>query len=412
MATGKREPMKITAVKPILCHGAFRTWTFVKVETDAGITGWGDATEWVRAQAHARIIAEDLAPLVLGENPFDIEKLWQKLWVASYVGGKDLNVALTGIETALWDIVGKALGTPVYNLLGGRCFERVRLYYDFCDSYGGRVAGGAGRLDGDTSLQGIARQAALIKAQKFTALKTHPLGLALRPAITRAASLKAISATVEKIRTIREAVGDEVDICMDLNNRLDLPSSMALAKALEPYHLLVLEDPIRQDESPGSYRRLAEATATPIGTGENLYTVWEFRDYLEIGALDVVMPDFCHTGVLQGRKIAALAEAYHLPLVPHNPNSPLSTIISAHLCATLPNFLALEYIADVLEPAWRDTVMSPPLGSLVKDGHLDLPTGPGWGVEMHEDEITRHPYEEVWYHVRMQSGRPREERGK
>lgn len=397
--------MKITEVKPILCHGVFRTWTFVKVSTDAGITGWGDATEWVRAKGHCTIIEEDLSPLVIGENPFDIEKLWQKMWVASYVGGKDLNVAMTGIETALWDIVGKALGTPVYNLLGGKCHDRLRLYYDFCDSYGAGLVGDTARQEGDSSLHGVAKQAQFIKDLQFTALKTHPVGLAPRPAITRSADLKAINATVEKIKTIRDTVGDAVDICLDVHNTLDLPSSMTLAKALEPYHLLFLEDPIRQDESPGSYKRLAESTSTPIGTGENLYTVWEFRDYLEIGALDVALPDFCHTGILQGKKIAALAEAYHLPLVPHNPNSPLSTIISGHLCANVPNFLALEYISDPLEPAWRDTVMTPSLGALVKDGYLELPIGPGWGVEIHEDELVKHPYQEVWYRVKMRSAK-------
>jgi len=404
-APNRRDSVRITEVRPILCHGAFRTWTFVKVSTDAGITGWGDATEWVRAQGHAKIIEEDLSPMVMGENPFDIEKLWQKMWVASYVGGKDLSVAMTGIETALWDIVGKALGTPVYNLLGGKCHDRLRLYYDFCDSFGARLVDDRTRQDGDASLEGVARQARMIAAEKFTALKTHPVGLAPRPAITRSAGTKAIHATVEKVRTIREAVGDEVEICLDVHNTLDLPSSMALAKALEPYHLLFLEDPIRQDESPGSYQRLAEATSTPIGTGENLYTIWEFRDYLENGALDVALPDFCHTGILQGKKIAALAEAYHLPLVPHNPNSPLSTIISAHLCANVPNFVALEYIADPLEPSWRDAVMTPPLASFVKDGHLELPTGPGWGVDLHEEEMRKHPYEEVWYRVKMRAGK-------
>jgi galactonate dehydratase len=409
-ASGQSAPregarMKITEVKPILCHGAFRTWTFVKVSTDEGITGWGDATEWVRAQAHCTVIEEDLSPLVIGENPFDIEKLWQKMWVTSYVGGKDLSVAMTGIETALWDIVGKALGTPVYNLLGGKCYDRVRLYYDYCDSYGAGLRGGTQRQEGDSSLVGVAKQAQFIKDQKFTALKMHPVGLAPRPAITRSASLAAISATVEKVRTIRDVVGDDVDIALDVHNVLDLPSSMALAKALEPYRLLFLEDPIRQDESPRSYQRLADATSTPIGTGENLYTVWDFRDFLEIGGLDVLLPDFCHTGVLQGKKIAALAEAFHVPLVPHNPNSPLSTIISAHVCANLPNFLALEYMSDPLEPAWRDTVMRPALGSLVKDGHLEVPSGPGWGVEIDEEELARHPYEEVWYRVKMRSAK-------
>jgi len=389
--------MKITEVKPVLCQGAFRTWTFVKVTTDEGITGWGDATEWVRALAHATIITEDLAPLVVGENPFDIEKLWQKMWVASYVGGKDLSVAMTGIETALWDIVGKALHTPVYDLLGGKCHERVRLYHTAGDAYGGGHREDGTYDRGDSSLAGIAKQARFIKQQGFTALKVHPVGLAVRPAITRTVSLQAISASVERVKIIREVVGDDVDIAMDLNNRLDVPSSMALAKALEPYQLMFLEDPIRQDESPGSYKRLADATSTPIGTGENLYTVWDFRNYLEIGALDVVLPDICHAGILQGKKIAALAEAYHLPVAPHNPNSPLSTIISGHLCASIPNFLALEFFPSEREVPWADRVMTPPLTSLVKEGHLTLPAGPGWGVDIDEEQVARHAGARAWH---------------
>ena len=398
--------MKITKVETLLCNGGYRTWTLVKVTTDEGLIGWGDATEWVRAQAHKKVIEEDLSPLVIGENPFDIEKLWQKMWIASYVGGKDLSVAMTGIETALWDIVGKALNTPVYNLLGGRCFDRLKLYFDFCNSFGEGFHGKSSWQEGDSTLEGVAKQAAYIKEQKFTALKMHPVGLAPRPAITRIASLKAISDTIEKVRVIRDVVGDDVDICMDINNRLDLPSSIALAKGLEPYRLLFLEDPIRQDELPGSYRRLVESTSTPIGTGENLYNVWDFRNYLEIGALDVVLFDVCHTGILQAKKIAALAEAYHLPIVPHNPNSPLSTIISGHLCANIPNFQALEYIPAEREPAWRDTIMSPPLESLIQDGHLELPDGPGWGVEINEDEIEKHPYEELWYRLVVGSAGP------
>jgi len=382
--------MKITRVKPLLCDGGRRTWTFVKVSTDEGITGWGDATEWLRPVGHATVIEEDLAPLVVGESPFDIERLWQKMWIASYVGGKDLSVAMTGIETALWDIVGKALHAPVYTLLGGKCCERVRLYHTAGDAYGGGHREDGTYDPGDSSLAGVAQQARFVKEQGFTALKLHPVGLAPRPAITRTASLKAISDSVERVRIIREVVGDDIDIAMDLNNRLDLPSSMALAKALEPYRLMFLEDPIRQDESPGSYKRLVDATSTPIGAGENLYTAWDFRNYLEIGALDVVLPDVCHAGMLQGKKIAALAEAYHLPVAPHNPNSPLSTIISGHFCVNIPNFLALEFFPSEREVPWGDRVMHPPLTAQVKDGYLSLPAGPGWGIDIDEEEVARH----------------------
>src|SRR5262249_18053861 len=151
--------------------------------------------EWVRVQAHCKVIEEDLAPLVLGEDPANIERLWQRMWAASYVGGKDLNVAITGIETALWDIAGKALGVPVWRLLGGTCHDRVRLYYDCCDAFGEGFQGDTVWHAGDTSLAGVAKQAQYIKEQRYTALKLHPLGLAPRPAVTRSASLKAIRDT-------------------------------------------------------------------------------------------------------------------------------------------------------------------------------------------------------------------------
>jgi galactonate dehydratase len=210
-------------------------------------------------------------------------------------------------------------------------------------------------------------------------------------------SLEAIDATCKKVETIRNVVGNKVDIAMDVHNRLDLPSSEALCRALEPYRLMFLEDPIRQEKSNVSYQRLAQATSTTIGTGENLYTVWSFRNLLEIGGIDVALPDYCHTNVLQSKKIASLAEAHHVPLAPHNPNSPLSTIISGHISASTPNHLALEYWSDERNAPWRDDVMDPPLGQFVKGNHLELPTGPGWGVELNEKEIAKHPYGESRY---------------
>jgi len=388
--------MKVTGIEAIPCRGSWMNWTFVKVTTDEGIVGWGDATEWVRVKAHIAAM-EDLKPLVIGENPFNIERIWQRMWTASYAGGKDVNVAMCGIETALWDIVGKALNTPVYNLLGGKCFETVRLYYDYCDGYGEGMQGTNEWHWGDKSLEGLAMQAQKIKDLGFTALKMHPVGMAPRPAITRTMSMKAIDDTVKRVEIVREIVGNEVDIAMDVHNRLDLPSAMALADALEPYRLMFFEDPIRQEESAVSYQRLADSTKTPIGTGENLYTTWSFRNLLEIGGIDVALPDFCHTGVLQGKKIASLCETFHVPLAPHNPNSPLSTIISGHICASIPNNLALEYWSDERDAPWRDDVISTPLTEFVKNGELSLPDKPGWGVELDEKEIAKHPYSESWY---------------
>jgi galactonate dehydratase len=387
--------MKITEIKPILCQGGIKTWTFVKITTDEGIIGWGDATEWVRVKGHVAAI-EDLTPLVIGEDPFNIEKIWQKLYVASYVTGKDCSVGITGIETALWDIVGKALNTPVYNLLGGKCNEKVKLYYDYCDSFQTGFLGGTVWKEGDKSIEGIQKQAQKILEKKFQALKMHPLDLAVRPSATRIASYKSMISTAEKVKAIREVVGDNIDILIDINNRLDIPSTIRLTKYLEPYDVLFIEDPIRQEESPESYSRLRKKVKVPIGTGENLYTVWSFRNYLEMDALDYVLLDVCHCGILQAKKIAALAEAFHIPLYPHNPNSPLSTIISGHLMASIPNAGALEYFSRDLEPPWRDSVISSPL--MIKDGFLYISDKPGWGVDVIEEETSKHPYkEEAWY---------------
>lgn len=385
--------VKITEVKPILCQGGMKNWTFCKITTDEGIVGWGDATEWATPKSVATNIS-DFGSLIVGEDPRNIERLWQLCWRAAYTGGKDLSVALCAIETALWDIKGRIYDMPAIELMGGKIWNKVRLYT---------------HCNGDT-LESTAEYAKQLKKEGWTALKTHPSGLPPTekdatwmngsldwPQISRTVSLVSIKNTLEKVETIRETVGDEVDICMDVNNRLDVPSSIRLAKALEPYNLLFLEDPICQHEDAApSYRRISESTTTPIATGENLYTIWQFRTYLEMGALDLLLPDVCHTGIIQARRIAALAEAYHLPLCPHNPNSPLSTIISGNLTSSIPNFVALEYTHDQREPSWRDDVMKPPLREFVRDGYLQLPEGPGWGVELDEDEIGKHPYVETW----------------
>jgi len=381
--------VKITEVKPILCD---KHYTFCKITTDEGIVGWGDGTEWSTPRGVASHI-NDFGAMIIGEDPCNVERIWQLCWKAAYVGGKDVGAALCAIETALLDIKGKIYGIPAVDLMGGKVWNKVRLYT---------------HCDGGT-LESTVKFAEQLKDEGWTAFKCHPLGLPERrestkwmkdsidfPKISRTARIVAVKQTAEKVRMIREAVGDDIELGLDLNNRLDLPSSMRLAKALEPYDLLFMEDPICQHEDAApSYKRLSESTSTPIGTGENLYTVWEFRSYLQIGALDILLPDVCHTGVTQAKKIAALAEAYHLPVCPHNPNSPLSAIISANLALSIPNFVALEFLHGFAFPekdSWKERIMKPPLSKMVEEGYLTLPEEPGWGVELDEAEIAKHPY--------------------
>jgi len=222
--------------------------------------------------------------------------------------------------------------------------------------------------------------------------------------------LPAIKMTKRKVEAIREAVGDDIELCIDVNNRLDLYSAIRFARAFEPYNLLFIEDPICHHEaSPSTYARLVEKTKTPIACGENIYTVWDFRNYLENHALDMLHPDVCHTGVFQAKKIAALGEAYHIPVSFHNPNSPLSAVISANVAATIPNFVVLEFVRgyaypgeDPEVPIWTEYIMNPPLSKLVSDGYLKLPEGPGWGVEIDEKELEKHPFdrEHQWLYRR------------
>jgi galactonate dehydratase len=372
--------MKVTKIEPIICNGGKRNWLFVEVTTDEGIVGYGDGTEWWGTPVMAKCI-EDLAPFVIDENPFNTQRIWQKMYIGSYVGGKNVNIAMTAIETALWDIVGKAVGKPLYDLLGGKCRDRIRLY-----SHAYPYARG----EAPRTREALVERTKELLDAGFKFIKTSidesmPIG------VDRWMDIESISKTAEIVRLLRETVRNNVELCIDVSNQLDLPSAIRLGRALEPYNLAWFEDPIKQEESPESYKRLREAIRTPVGTGENLYNIWSFRNIIENNGVDIILPDFVHAGgIMQGLKIAALAEAYHLPVAPHNPNSPLSTIISAHICAVIPNFVALEFTWPDVH--WRDKVISEPLK--VKDGYLELPTGPGLGVDLVKEEIIKHPYEE------------------
>jgi galactonate dehydratase len=196
--------------------------------------------------------------------------------------------------------------------------------------------------------------------------------------------------TVQKIKAIREAVGPDIAIMLDVNNLLNVPSAIKLGRALEPFNLLFYEDVVRQDEGMLDVRKVKAAVKVPISSGENLYNVWQFREALELDAIDIVELDCAHCGgIAQSKKIAALAEAYHKPISPHNPNGPLATIQTAHVCASTPNFLILEILwPDV---PWVNDVVSEPLK--VRNGYLELPTKPGLGIEIDVDEVMKHPLE-------------------
>ena len=389
--------MKITKVTPLLGQGNIcASWVFAKVETDDGLIGYGEGTR------HAGpVIAEAirwLAPHVVGKSPFDVEALYATMFKAThYTWGSVFSCAISAIESAMWDIKGKATGKPVYELLGGRVWDSVALYT--------HIGGGSQIIrmsieDGAVAADdfgAITERAQDLSARGFNCVKTFQAG---RYEVTPGNAAKlgdfwpnmhmdraSIQATARKVEFIRDQVGDDVEIAFDAHG-LNAVSALRLAKALEPYDLLWYEEPVHPFNL-SALKQLRAGTAIPIAMSERLHAAPEFAEVIDTGAVDVVMVDvqWCG-GVSQTKKIAAIAEANYLPVTLHNCNSPLASIINAHIAVTLPNFLNMEFMDP--DVPWRDEVISEPLQ--VKNGRLHLNDKPGWGVEIDEETLARYPY--------------------
>jgi galactonate dehydratase len=364
--------MKIREIKTLLAFGGRQTWVFVLVETDAGITGIGEASLEGKELA-VQAAVNELARFLIGRDPTRIEQNWQIMYRHGFWrGGVVLNTALSGIEQALWDILGKELGVPVYRLLGGAARDRVQLY-THC---------------GGHTPDELARNAQDLVAKGWRALKIGSLGFE-----SFANEGQCIEAVTRRVRAMREAVGPEVMIMMDAHGRHTPAQAIRLARALEPYDLFFLEEPVPPD-NVDAFKRLAEAGLNiNIATGERLFTKWGYRELLEGQYVDIIQPDVCHDGgILETRKIAAMAETYYVRVAPHNPNGPVATAASIHLGACLPNFVILEYAQN--QP-WRDQVLRKPLE--IVNGYVALPTEPGLGVELNYEAIAKLPYKPLDY---------------
>jgi len=383
--------MKVTGVQPILCDGGFRPWTFVKVTTDEGIVGYGDCTDWGSAMPVASCIA-DLEPLVVGEDPANVEQIWWKLYRKTIrsIGGI-AHKAMSGINSALWDVKGKRLGVPVYDLLGGKMRDRLRLYWTHCGS--GRAAHHEVLgLPPVRSLDDVARLAEEAVEKGFTAVKTnifHPgVPRPQLPVTSGWISPETLRDAEAIVGTFRKYGGDDLDIGLDVAFSFNMGSAIKLARALEPYRMMWLET---ETLDAASLKTIKESTTTPICTGESLYQTHGFKPYLELHAVDVIMPDLAWNGISMGKKIADYAETYDVPVAPHNCHSPLTTLVSAHLCTAIRNFMVLEFDND--DVPWRDAVLTEPLD--VRNGHLYLSDRPGFGADLNEKEIARHPYRPI-----------------
>jgi len=399
--------MKIIRLKTAVVEGNF-DWTFVRLETDTGIQGLGECFFAPGLTA----VLRDLEPVIVGEDPRDIKRLFRKLqWASSGAGSVAGCVynAITGIEAALWDIVGQALGVPIYQLLGGKFRDKVRIY---ADCHGGeglesldsvlrsRKASwandsvehtssdyfSASDADESATPEMYAQRAREMAEQGFTALKFDidvPNPHRSDPH-NRSLSNQELDYMLSLIGAARNAVGYAVDIAVDCHWRFNLADARRIAVGCEPFKLLWLEDALPPWSVQG-FREIKLASNTPISTGENLYLFEGFRSIIQAECLSVVSPDLQKVGgLIEARRIAEYADSYNLAVAPHNISSPIGTMASAHFCAATPNFLALEYHASDV-PFWDDLVADRCECRLIRDGYITVTEKPGLGIRLNED---------------------------
>jgi galactonate dehydratase len=388
--------MKITNVETLHCDAGWRVWSFVKIETDKGITGYGECSNPKAPLAVAGAV-RDLEPQLVGRDPRPVERRYWDMYRQMRQGhGGISGIAIAGIDAALWDIKAKALGVPVYELFGGPTRDRVRLYWSHCGTSRARAFDIIG-VPPIHSMEDIYELGQEVVNRGFTAMKTNIVfpgdpasiympGFSGGPGSTDQAATRRLVRHVEKlIGTFREAVGDDVDICLDLNFNFKAESCLRIADVLEKFDLLWLEIDIYD---PETLCRIKNSTRIPICTGENLFTTYDYLPYLQRYAMDVVMIDVPWNGFSQSKKIADLAEAHHLNIAPHNYYSHLSTLMSAHLCACVPNVRIMEI--DIDDVPWKDDLITEPLE--ISDGHLTIPDRPGWGADLNEKVLAEHAW--------------------
>ena len=371
------ERLRVTDVKTFLVGGAWRNWLIVKVETDSGIHGLGEATLEGRSRTVQEAVRE-LARYIVGQDPFAIERHYQEMYRrAFYAGGPVLTSAISGVETALWDIKGKALGVPVYELLGGRTRDRVKLYAN-------------GWYEPGMSPEGFADAARSTVRLGAKGLKFNPW--ARRPGIDFYRLENSVLNTgVDAVAAVRDAVGPDIDLFIDCNGIFNtVGNAVRAAKAVEDYNISFLEEPVPH-ENLAAMSYVRRKTDIPIATGERLFTIYSFQQLLERGGADVVQPDMSHCGgMLEARKIAAIADSHYAAFAPHNPNGEVSYAASVQIAACIPNFLVLEHFPP--EP-WRFEVCQNPMK--ITDGWLEIPDRPGLGVTLDEAAALEHPYQPV-----------------
>jgi galactonate dehydratase len=379
--------MKITNIKTVVVNAEMRNWVFIKVETDqAGLHGWGEGSlEWkTRAVVGA---VDDFAPMLIGEDPSRIEFLYQKMYRQSFwrVGVIGLS-AISGIEQALWDIRGKVLGVPVFQLLGGQVRNRVRMYT--------HLGGGDMKAVYETQYSADPKPfvdlALQVVSKGYNAVK-----VLITPPTESLNSIAAYKYAETMMAAMREAVGNDVDIMIDCHGRHGIANAIEFCRVLAPYRPYFIEEPV-PPENVDAMAEVRRQSPVPIATGERRVTRFEFRELFEKQACQIIQPDLCHCGGLwEAKKIAATAETYYMGVAPHNPLGPVANAAALHFALSTPNFLIQEdMLADV---PWRFDVVQHDLKT--ENGHWLPTTSPGLGIEVNEEAAKKHPFKQEVMHA-------------
>lgn len=379
--------MKITAIKTVVCNAEMRNWVFVRVETDQpGLYGWGEGSlEWKTRSVVGAI--EDFAPMLVGEDPTRIEHLYQKMYRQSFwrVGVIGMS-AISAIEQACWDILGKSLGQPVYKLLGGAVRDKVRMYTHL----------GGGDMKAVYESQYAADPAVFVdRALEVVSRGYNAVKVLITPPTESLNSIAAYRYAEKMMGALRLAVGEGVDIMVDCHGRHSLANAVEFCRVLAPFRPYFVEEPV-PPENVDVMAEVRKASPVPIATGERRVTRYEFREIFEKQACHVIQPDLCHCGGLwEAKKIAAMAEMYTMGVAPHNPLGPIANAVALHFDLSTPNFLIQEdMLTDV---PWRWEVVQ---HSLKSEGGYWMPTGaPGLGIEVDEAAAARHPFRQEIIHA-------------
>lgn len=365
------DAMRITDLQIFVVGNPWKNWVFVKLHTDEGLTGLGEATGGLATKPNVGDV-EELRRHVIGEDPLHPERMWYKLHKARFYG---VTIGMSAIEQACWDILGKSLGVPIWQLWGGQHHERLRVYAN-------------GWYKGERTPEDFAARAKAMVDRGYTALKFDPFGGAYQQITPESEEL-----SVEIVRAVRAAVGPRVDLLIEGHDRFTLSTAIRLGRRLEEFNPFWFETPVRTYDLAG-HVEVARSIKFPVVLGEGFSELRQFADLLAYRVIDIVQPEPQKLGPSRARQACAIALAYTGLVACHQAQSPFCTAMNAHIHASIPNFLIQENFDDSAEPWTWDVLQGVPR---VQDGYLPVPTAPGWGVELNEEAAAEHPYNETHF---------------